>query len=60
MYCSSAVEYADRTAEKRGRGKDWEEAFQSEAKTKRKFVKFLIKSVITGTGLTDPTPTGLL
>lgn len=54
------MEHADRTVEKKGRKNDWEEAFQLEAKTRRKFMKFLIKSVTTGTGLTNQTPAGLL
>lgn len=60
MYCSPAVEHADRTIEKKGRGNDWEEAFQLEAKTERKFMKFLIKSATIVTGLTNQTPSGLL
>lgn len=40
-YCSSAVERAEDHREE-GKG-NWEEGFQSEAETERKFMKFLIK-----------------
>lgn len=46
-YCSSAVERADKTIEKMRRESDWEETFQLEAGTERKFMKFLIKGATT-------------
>lgn len=41
-YCSSAMQHADWTVGKKGGGNDWKEAFQLEAETERKFMKFLI------------------